>query len=221
MQITGGKHDRIIIFANGVIADVDAVRPWLDEARAVIAADGGLRHALALGRMPDVLIGDLDSLPAGFKAEAAGETIEIVRHPADKNETDLELALLYAVTRYRGAELIVFGGIGGRLDQTLANILLMAHPALKGAAVRLVEGAETAWLIAGEDVIVGRAGDTVSLIPIGGPAHVAATTGLRWPLRDELLVFGQARGISNQLTAERAVVRLSAGVLLCIHAKTS
>ncbi|HMT20888.1 MAG TPA: thiamine diphosphokinase [Promineifilum sp.] len=221
MQGANRKRDKVIIFANGVIADMDAVRPWLDEARAVIAADGGLRYALAFGRTPDVLIGDLDSLPAGFEPEAAGEAIAIIRYPTDKDETDLELALLHAVEHYSGAELIVLGGIGGRLDQTLANILLMAHPLLEGVAVRLVEGVETAWLITGEGVIEGRVGDTVSLIPIGGPAHILATEGLRWPLHDELLVFGPARGISNRLTAERAVVRLSTGVLLCIHTRMS
>jgi thiamine pyrophosphokinase len=217
MQFTGQERDKIIIFANGTIADLEAIWPYLDGARAIIAADGGIRHALAFGQMPDVLVGDMDSLPDGFDVEAAGDGVDIIRHSADKNETDLELALLYAVEHYPAAQLLVFGGFGGRLDQTLANIMLMAHPALAGSFVRLIEGAETAWLITGDSVIEGRAGDTVSLIPIGGPARVAATTGLRWPLHDEMLLFGPARGISNELTANRATVRLSAGVLLCLH----
>jgi thiamine pyrophosphokinase len=107
--------------------------------------------------------------------------------------------------------------MGGRLDQTLANILLLAHPALNGRCVRLVEERETAWLVDRETTIDGAPGDTVSLIPLDGTVHVAETVGLRWPLRDDHLDFGPARGVSNEMTADSASVRLSSGRLLCIH----
>ena len=143
--------------------------------------------------------------------------MELIRHPAAKDETDLELALLLARRRYPDAETIIFGGFGGRLDQTLANVLLLAHPQLLGHPVRFVEGRETAWLVRDWTAMDGRPGDAVSLIPLGGPARLVATTGLRWPLRDEILEFGPARGISNEMTAGRATVELASGFLLCIH----
>ncbi|WP_374688732.1 thiamine diphosphokinase [Promineifilum sp.] len=213
------KTDRtsVLIFANGVLDDTTWIAPYLDRARAVIAADGGLRHLLALGRRPDVLIGDLDSLPPGVAAELAGWETEVIRYPAAKDATDLELALLLARQRFPDCELLILGGFGGRLDQTLANILLLAHPDLTGHPVRFVEARESAWLVTDETRIDGRPGDTVSLIPLGGPARVVETTGLRWPLRDETLAFGPARGISNELMGELAVVRLGAGMLLCVH----
>lgn len=209
----------ILVFANGELADSGWVGPYLGRAAAVIAADGGLRHLLALGRRPDVLMGDLDSLPPGVVAEeAAGR---VIRFPRDKDETDLELALLYAVEQYPGHEVLVLGGFGGRLDHMLANILVLAHPRLLGRPIRFVNDRESAWLlVAGvpaAPAIHGAPGDIVSLLPLGGPAHVLATTGLRWPLQDETLSFGPARGVSNEMTAPVATVRLGEGVVLCVH----
>ncbi len=209
------QPDLVLVFANGLLEDSAWVRPYLDRAVAVIAADGGLRHLLALGRRPDVLIGDLDSLPPGAEmADAAGE---IIRYPTDKNETDLELALLHAVAQYPGHEIRVIGAFGGRLDHLLANILLPAHPHLAGQPIRFLHDHQSAWWVTDETAIHGRPGDTVSLIPLGGPAHILDTTGLRWPLHDEWLHFGPARGISNELTTAQAAVRLGSGALLVVH----
>ena len=213
------QNGPILLFANSVLDDTDWVGPYLSRAAAVIAADGGLRHLLSLGHRPDALIGDLDSLPPGVVAEEAAE--RVIRHPRDKNETDLELALLYAVEQYPGHEVLILGGFGGRLDHMLANILVLAHPRLLGRPIRFVNDRESAWLLAAstpdETIIHGAPGDIVSLLPLGGPAHVLATTGLRWPLRNETLSFGPARGVSNEMTAPVARVRLGAGVVLCVH----
>jgi thiamine pyrophosphokinase len=215
------KADNVLIFANGVIEDTDWIAPYFDRATAVVAADGGLRYLLALDRRPDILVGDLDSLPEGVEDTLPESGIEVIRHPAAKDETDLELALLLTRRRFPDSTIVIFGGFGGRLDQTLANILLLAHPELIGHPIRFVERRETAWLITGEGIIHGRAGDTVSLIPLGGPARVVETSGLLWPLRDETLQFGPARGVSNVMTAVRATVVLESGVLLCIHRTAS
>lgn len=211
---------RILIFANGNISDPGWVRAYLASAQVTIAADGGVRHLLALDQRPDVLIGDLDSLPDGLENDLAAWTdVLVVRHPPEKDETDLELALLYAVDHYPGAEIVILGGFGGRLDQTLANILLLAHPRLRRSSIRMEEDGESAWLVTERTEISGRPGDRVSLIPLGGLVEVEATTGLRWPLHNEILDFGPARGISNEMTSATATVQLRAGMLLCIHAK--
>lgn len=227
----------VLIFANGEIKTTDWIRPYLNEAQAVLAADGGTRYVLSLDRQPSVVIGDMDSIAPPLRETLAASGTRFVSHPAAKDETDLELALLYAVAHYE-AEIIVFGATGGRLDQTLANILLLAHPGLRGHQVVLREEHQRIWLLdarfnsedvaaanrAGDGVtpgvvgeIDGQTGDTVSLIPVGGAAHVAATSGLRWPLNDELLAFGQARGVSNVMEAPQATIHLQTGALLCVH----
>lgn len=195
------------------------VRRTLSAARdaRVIAADGGARVAQYYGLSVDLVIGDMDSLTdAELDALAQGGTT-IARHPAQKNETDLELALLAAVEG--GARwLRILGGIGDRLDQTLSNVYLMALPALRGCDVRLVAGKQEARLLyAGTTQIDGAAGDTISLLPLSGVARAVRTAGLYYPLRDEDLSFGPARGVSNVLDANSATVTLQEGVLLLIH----
>jgi thiamine pyrophosphokinase len=208
-----------LVFANGDLNDGPAVRAALDAPapRIVIAADGGLRHALALDLVPDVVIGDMDSVDPALLDQAEQRGAEIDRFPVDKDETDLELALLFAVRR--GCESIrVVGGTGDRLDQTLGNMYLLALPALSDRDVRLVSGKQTTWLARpGEIVIDGQPGDTLSLLPLSAEATGVETHGLKYPLRQETLVFGSARGMSNVLLEHEARLTFESGLLLIIH----
>lgn len=206
----------VLVFANGDLQPSDWVQPYLDQALAVIAANGGARHVLGLSHRPDVVIGDLDSLASGMQERLMDESTLVLSHSADKDETDLELALLYAAARY-DEEILVFAGLGGRLDQMFANILLLMHPRLRGHEISFKTQYQRIWLIEAQATIKGQAGDTVSLIPLGGDVHVESTTGLRWPLRDELLAFALARGVSNEMLDEVASVSIGKGHLLCVH----
>ena len=212
---------RAIIFANGDLYPGPLVDEVLAEAAgaAVIAADGGARHAEVCGLPVHAVIGDMDSLAEADLARYAAQGAAVRRYPPAKDETDLELALLYAAER--GADWIrVIGAMGHRLDQTLANVLLLTLPALDGRETRLVAGRQAAWVLkAGEHRLRGTPGDTLSLIPLGGDASGVMTEGLEYPLRREPLLFGPARGISNVLTAETATVRLEAGLLLVVHTR--
>lgn len=184
----------------------------------VVAADSGAHHAHALGLRVDVLVGDLDSIDPALVAELERAGIDIERHPVDKDATDLELAL--DVARSRGAHgVIVVGGHGGRVDQSLANALLLASPRfadlrvearLAEAIVQVVHGGNSV-------TVVGRPGDTVSLLPVHGDAHGIVTTGLRFALCDESLGPGTSRGISNELADISATVRVGEGTLLVVR----
>jgi thiamine pyrophosphokinase len=206
---------RAVIFANGTFPDPTAHSQLLRDDDLVVAADGGAAHARAAGVTPHVVIGDLDSLEPGLQAQLEAAGSRFLRHPAAKDESDLELALLYAA-RQGVAEILVLGALGGRLDQTVANLLLMTHPALAGVTVRIVEGGQTAFLIRDRALIRGHPGDTVSLIPVGGDARGVTAEGLQWPLRDETLRFGPTRGISNVLLGRQARVHVREGILLCV-----
>jgi thiamine pyrophosphokinase len=209
-----------MVFANGDITDLDWIRPLLAKATTIIAADGGTRHLWALNQLPDMVIGDLDSMPDEMRSWLAEKNTPLTSFPTDKDETDLELALLHAAANHDD-EIWLLGALGGRLDQTLANILLLAHPNLLDRRVLLVNQYERAWLVTGQTTIEGRAGDLVSLIPLGGEVQVQQTRGLRWPLQDEILFFGPARGVSNVMTADQATVTVRRGLLLCIHTRQS
>lgn len=207
----------VLIFANGELEVGEWIRPYLDRAATVIAADGGTKHLYQLGRYPDLVIGDLDSLSDALRTWLADADVPMQQFPAAKDETDLELALIHAAAQ-SADPILLFGVLGGRLDQTLANIMLLTHPALAGRSVKLITANETAWLVTDAAQIDGQVGDTVSLIPLGGDVYMHSTTGLQWPLQDEMLKFGPARGISNVMTQKEATVLIESGMLLCIHA---
>ncbi len=210
---------RIIIFANGVMDDprADAIRR-IAPGDIIVAADGGTRHALDAGVIPQHIIGDLDSLGSETRAqlEAAGTIFHA--HPPAKDETDLELALLWAAEQ-PAKTIVVLGVLGGRPDQALANLLLLALPALEGREVILAGGEWTIQCLRGGETLIlhGSPGDTVSLIPLGGDAHGVRTMGLAYPLRDETLHFGLARGVSNVMEEAIAVVKIASGRLWCFH----
>jgi thiamine pyrophosphokinase len=210
---------RALVFANGDLNDGPAVQTALRVApeSLIVAADGGARLALACGLAPQVVVGDLDSLTPDEVGDLRERGAEIVRYPAEKDETDLELALMIAARR--GAAWIrVIGTIGGRVDQTLANISLLTLPDLAGRDTRLVAGPQTLWLIGpGEHPLGGAPGDTISLLPLAGDARDVRTDGLEYPLRGETLRFGPARGVSNVMLGASARVALSAGLLIVVH----
>ena len=211
---------RALILANGDLGDPNLLRRRLQPLAfdLVIAADGGTRHAAAVGRTVDLVVGDFDSLPADERARWSERGATFAHHPAEKDETDLELALLEAARR-GATEMVVLGAVGGRLDMTLANVGLLLHPSLQGLAIHLWNGEETAHLLlppGGE--IPGEIGDRVSLIPLGGEATGITTYGLTFPLSREALPVGPARGISNRVASSHSRVELATGALLIVHA---
>lgn len=206
---------RTIIFANGTIDNSDSILSGKD---LIIAADGGLHHCLRLGITPDVVIGDLDSLTADDINGLQIAGVEIVRYPAKKDRTDLELALRLAIDR--GAdEIVVFGAMGGRWDMSIANILLPAEQNLSNATIRIIDGRHEIMLLrTGKKITFhGEKGDILSLIPLGRDALGITTVGLEYPLKDDVLRFGSSQGISNVLVEETATVFLKQGMLLCVH----
>lgn len=210
------KGKRAVIFANGELPAPGAVRTCIEADDLLIAADGGSRHAFALGLNPQVIIGDLDSLAAEAKAAAERQGTDILAYPRDKDETDLELALQYAVQQ-GSTSIRVIAALGGRLDQTLGNLALLTDPNWLHLDIRLDDGVEEARFIREHAALHGKRGDTVSLLPWGGPAAGVTTTGLKWTLDGETLHPHKTRGISNEMLTDTATVRLETGLLLCIH----
>ena len=185
-------------------------------ARTVVAADGGLDRARALGLEVDVVVGDLDSVTPEALAEAESNGARVVRHPAAKDATDLELALDEAVALGAGRVLVV-ASAGGRLDHLLASLLLL--PSERYAALELdaLVGDALVHVVRGERRLEGRPGELLTLTPLGGPATGVTTEGLEYPLAGETLGPGTTRGVSNVFTGTTARVALAAGVLLAVR----
>ena len=210
-----GASDTIIVVTGGEPIDpLELGR--VPEGTLVIAADSGVEQAQALGLPIHVAVGDFDSVgPAALRAaEAAGATIE--RHPTAKDATDLELALDAALAHHP-TRIHVLGGHGGRLDHLLANALLLTRPAYAGIDLVAHMGPARVTVIREVATILGPLGDLVTLLAVNGDALGVRTEGLLYPLVDEDLHPGSTRGVSNELIADRAVVRLRQGVLLAVQ----
>jgi thiamine pyrophosphokinase len=209
--------DRTIVVSGGLAPDSAEVGP-LPAGAFVIAADSGLDHAAALGLSVDVLVGDLDSAtaPAMRAAEAAGVRIE--RHPVDKEATDLELALDYALGIGARRVTVVSGGGGARLDHHLAELVLLGST--RYAPLRLdarIGAARAVAVHAGEGVsLTGAPGAVLTLIALGGAASGITTGGLRWPLRGETLEPGSTRGVSNEIVTGPVRIATTGGSLLVV-----
>ncbi len=209
----------------GRVALAAAWPGWDADVAEVVAADGGFARARVIGLQPALLVGDLDSLAAGLVEEASAAGVEIRRAPVAKDESDAELALLAAVER-GATRITVLGALGGeRLDHSLANVWLLAHPALRTTAVTLLDDRSRISAIAapGPDgrpatrAIPGPVGAAVSLLPLGGDATGVTTHGLRYPLTGEPLPVGPARGLSNVRDRADARVTVEHGLLLVIE----
>jgi thiamine pyrophosphokinase len=208
---------RAVIVAAGDLHATDG--RWLDGADLVVAADGGATSLDRLGRQPDRLVGDLDSVDPALveRLERAGTRVE--RHPVDKDASDAELALETALAA-GATELVVLGAIGGeRLDHELANLLLLTDASLAGLDLRAVRGPTTIRAVhAGQQVTLdGRPGDLVTLLPIGGDASGVTTRGLRWELADATLRAGRTRGLSNEAVGRAPSVSVGLGTLLVVE----
>jgi len=207
---------RAVIFANGTLPDLQRAHGLLDAHDVILCANGGYRHVRSLGLRPHTVIGDMDSLSKEELAKLSQEGVQINLHPPDKDQSDLELALRFAADSNFDPLLIV-GGLGGRTDQVLANLGLLASPALASRQIRMDDGVEEILVCRERCVINGQIGDTVSLIPWGGVAGGIETENLKWPLKADYRTPEETRGLSNVMLAETASISVSFGMLLIAH----
>lgn len=213
----------IVVLAGGDAPAATRVAAWREALRAappdrVVAADGGLRLAEPLRLSVDLLVGDLDSVTADDLAAARDRGVRVEVHPAEKDATDLALALDAALADDAG-RITVVGGGGGRADHELAVGLLLASPRYAEVRVRWWSPrAVTDVVHPGRTTTLdGTPGELCSLLPVHGDAAGVHTTGLRYPLTGEPLPSGTSRGVSNQLLVAHPTVALEAGVLLVVR----
>jgi thiamine pyrophosphokinase len=206
-----------LIFTGGGEAPPDGPIPAHGSA---IAADSGLHLAQRLGVSVDLVVGDLDSVrPEALDAATAAGTI-VERHDADKDASDLELAL-EAARRRGGTRVVVIGGTGGdRLDHLLATAELLGSDRYADLEIEWWAGRSRAIVTRGSLSLDGHGGDLLSIIPVGGPITVSAE-GVRWPLDTTEIEHGSTRALSNEITHPPASVTVSDGTAFVVHTEGS
>jgi thiamine pyrophosphokinase len=209
---------KIIIISAGCLGDQTFFRKKIAEIGdyLIVCCDGGERHLRQAGIDPDVIIGDMDSIDPGQLAKYANQEIKIIKYPANKDFTDTELALAYALG-LKPAAVYIWGALGGRIDHTLANVFLLRRGQEKGTGIYLVDEYCEAFVPDNETVFNDAVGQTVSLIALSPKVEGVTLSGFLYPLKEETLIMGASRGISNIVSKTCAGIRVRSGKLLVIR----
>ena len=189
---------------------------FLERAEQIICADSGGGHLFEMGLIPEAVIGDGDSLPIAAEQAFTSQGVKFVKYPAEKDYTDTQLAVEFAIGQ--GArDMVLVGGCGGRIDHELANISLLAKYNTDSLRLRLADNNSVAFIIDKEMAISGNIGDIISILPITEAVSGVTLKGLKYPLTMKHIAMGDNIGISNEFTETQAVISLTSGRLLAIH----
>ncbi len=205
----------VVVAGSHPAGELDRAR--LETTDLLVAADGGADALARIGLLPSLLVGDLDSISPAVLQDLRSRGVEVLSLPTAKDETDTEAALRAAVGR-GATDVTVFNGLGGpRLDHLLGNLVLLTATWLAPIRVTLVDEHHEVFLVKGDSAVAGRRGDVVSLLPLTSVVEDVRTEGLLYALHSEPLLQGQTRGVSNEMTGDRARVTHGSGALLLIH----
>ncbi len=209
---------KAVVVTNGDIRNLLQLKAILEEAETIICADGAAKYLMAVDIVPDVLLGDLDSIASEELKWMVDRGVEPVRFPARKDATDTELAVDYAL-QLSPEEIILVGGVGSRWDHSLSNILLLKKLLNHGVRGRIVNEYNEITIIDKSLELEGAIGDIISIIPISEVVRGVNLQGLEYPLVNRTIPMGSSLGISNCLKEARAKITLEEGILLVIKSR--
>jgi thiamine pyrophosphokinase len=214
------KYTKAIIILNGDTSDIEMIKRFIDDRTYIIGCDGGTEHIRTLNLTPHTVIGDFDSVTNStlhyYRQHA--DSIEFIDYPSDKDCTDSELAIDYAVSK-GFHEIIVFGTLGTRIDHMLGNMFLLSKRKYSKINLKIVEANQLVYVIRETAVIEGTRGDTISLMPLRGSAAIEKSSGLQYDLSKYEISQEQNHGISNVMTNDTAHIVIKRGLLLVVHQK--
>ncbi len=203
---------RAFIYTGGKV-DIDRVteHPKADDIR--IAADMGYLTARALGDRVDLLVGDFDSLPEGDIPEG----VELIRVPAEKDDTDTQLAVELAIER--GADdLVIVGGLGGRLDHALSNIYILEDLFARGVYAVMTDGYNRVRYLRSSSTLIGRGNHKyLSLIAADERVRGVSIDGVRYPIKGATLTRRRQYAVSNEIVSNCALISVRRGGLFIIE----
>jgi len=211
-------HQNIVIVSGGRLGSPDFFGKWMTTLadRLLICCDGGARHLAGLGMVPDVLVGDMDSILPAQLADYEHQGVKIIKHPVNKDFTDTALALDYALSQ-KPAAVYIWGSQGGRIDHALANVFLLLKGREAGIKTCLMDEYSEAFVPDNDVAFTDSAGCLVSLLALSSIVEGIALQGFLYPLNDEALIMSESRGISNVISADQASMHIRSGNLLVIR----
>ncbi|KUO65774.1 MAG: thiamine pyrophosphokinase [Gracilibacter sp. BRH_c7a] len=216
---------RVIVLANGEWdSEWGRLELTKEKTDLLICADGGANLAISSGVLPDILLGDLDSITQENLKKCQDVNVQIKKFPSQKDQTDLELAIEYAQAYLESYgtpndEILLYAAGGKRLDHLQGNIALMLGFAQKGRRIKMIDKTYDAWImLASEEIVRGHVDQEISLIALSEEAQVSSQ-GLFYKLDNLTLSQNATRGISNVFTQEEVQIKIFHGNLLIVLIK--
>lgn len=209
---------RCLIIAGGLLEPSLYYRKLARGYDYVICADGGARHAAALGIIPQLVLGDFDTLTEQELTSLEQAGAQILRYPQAKDFTDTHLAILEALQR-GFTEIDLIAALGGCFGHTLANVTLLALPEAKDARLRILEEDQEIFLIRQTVTLTGTVGEKITLLPLTERVEGITLTGMKYPLKKAVMTIGVPIGVSNEFLEEAAQIELEKGILVAVKQK--
>ncbi|MGL5315980.1 MAG: thiamine diphosphokinase [Peptostreptococcaceae bacterium] len=207
------------IILNGKIQDYELIKNIIvkENYNYVICADGGANHSYKMGILPNFIIGDLDSVDKNVVEYYKKYNVKFEQFPSKKNETDTELCI-YLAKQLKSKEIHLIGSLGGRIDHTIANINLLYYIKSNGMIPKIISEKEEIYIAIKEEItVLGKKGDTISVIPINGDAKGVTLKQLEYPLTDYHMKFSVPLGISNVMMNSKCSISVKEGSLIVIR----
>lgn len=205
---------KAVIIAHGFYSK-EALKREVEDANLVICSDGGSIYAYKEGIVPDLIVGDFDSISKEVYNHFKLLGTEFYEFPKDKDYTDTELCIDCAIDR--GAKIItIVSGLGSRIDHSLINIGLL-YKILKSKLKGYI-ATDDAYIYLCDDKIKleGKKGDTLSLIPLTMEVNGIVTAGLKYPLDNGSISIGQSIGVSNEFLSKECSIQVKEGILIIV-----
>lgn len=209
---------RAVISGSGSILNYDLFFKYASSADILICCDGGMTHFYDSKIVPHFILGDFDSALNEHIEYFKKLDVPFIQFPAEKDFTDMELGLNFALDK--GAqEIFIFGGIGTRFDHSLTNAHILKKALDRNAFAWLIDEHNFIGVVKDNIKIEGKKGDIVSLIPFTSKVKGVSTKGLYYRLENFDMEIGHSLGVSNFMTEDYAEVSVEDGLLFIIRAK--
>jgi len=183
----------------------------------IVSADGALKNCLYLKLVPDIVIGDMDSIREDDKKilGTINPDVLFIKSPCEKDESDTQLALEY-LAKDNVKDIILIGALGKRMDHSLANLFNISSEKLANVQIKIIDESYEISVLKQSAQISGIIGNTISLFSLTPSTFFINTDGLKYRLREEKLLFCPVRGLSNIIEKEKVMLDFKDGILLII-----
>ncbi|MCK8817273.1 thiamine diphosphokinase [Natroniella sulfidigena] len=207
---------RAIVFINGKMkGKKEFYLKYIQKEDKVFCADGGAKHTYNLGLMPELILGDFDSISKEVLSYYQNKGVELKKYPSEKDKTDTQL-LLELLSKRGFQKVIIFAGLGGGLDHILGNLYLLEKFSELDLDISLVTPSEIIEVITEQKVIKDQQNKRVSFSPLTSKATGIDLTGFKYQLKNGVMVRGNTLGLGNFIVEKEATVKLKTGKLLMI-----